>query len=89
MDLSRLCIVVLAFVVLPQLILGQAVPASNATHSICQDMIPSPTLEMFVDPLPRLKKIRVADGRQITLGAYKIQQVIFIIHRPDHSQIEQ
>lgn len=75
MDLSRLSIVVLALVVLPQLILGQE-PVSDATRSICQAMIPSPTLEMFVDALPKLNRIHVSNGSQLTLGAYKIQQVL-------------
>lgn len=43
--------------------------------SICQDLAPSPLLEQFVDKLPILKKIRISHGKQLTLGAYKIQQV--------------
>jgi hypothetical protein len=61
--------------VLPQLVLGEGEPVSDASKSICQDMLPSPTLEMFVDKLPRMKKISVSNGKQLTLGAYKIKQV--------------
>lgn len=70
---KRLYVVVLALVILPQLILAQDL-VSNASHSICQAMTPSPTLEMFVDPLPRMPYINVSNGVPLTLGAYTIQQ---------------
>lgn len=78
MELSRLLVLVLACWLLPQGIFGEGAepsPESDESRSICQDMVPSPTLEMFVDKLPRLKKIKVSNGKQLTLGAYKIKQV--------------
>lgn len=75
MGLSRISVLVLAWTycwMLPQLVLGEG---SDSSKSICQDMLPSPTLEMFVDQLPRLEKIKVSNGKQLTLGAYKIKQV--------------
>ena len=83
MELSRISVLVLAWTccwLLPQVILGEgegeaAEPVSDVSKSICQDMVPSPTLEMFVDKLPRLKKIKVSNGKHLTVGAYKIQQV--------------
>ncbi|KAG0576684.1 hypothetical protein KC19_5G099500 [Ceratodon purpureus] len=41
---------------------------------VCQTLQPSPTLEPFVDKLPKLKQIRIDHGKQVVLGAYKIQQ---------------
>lgn len=49
--------------------------ALDSPVSLCQELAPSPSLEQFVDKLPILKKIRISDGKQLTLGAYKIQQV--------------
>ncbi len=43
--------------------------------SVCQNLVPSPRLEQFVDELPRLKTILVNNRKQVTLGAYKIKQV--------------
>ena len=42
---------------------------------VCQTLQPSPTLEQFVDKLPKLKQIRIDHGKQVILGAYKIKQV--------------
>ncbi|CAM6051120.1 unnamed protein product [Sphagnum compactum] len=42
--------------------------------SVCQNLVPSPRLEQFVDELPRLKTILVNNRKQVTLGAYKIKQ---------------
>lgn len=47
----------------------------DSSISICQELAPSPLLEQFVDKLPIMKKIRISHGKQLTLGAYKIQQV--------------
>lgn len=37
-------------------------------------MVPSPKLEMFVDKLPKLRKISFANGKKLTIGVYKIKQ---------------
>lgn len=49
-----------------------AVDVNNS--SVCQNLVPSPRLEQFVDELPRLKTILVNNRKQVTLGAYKIKQ---------------
>lgn len=43
---------------------------------VCQTLQPSPTLEPFVDKLPKLKQIRIDHGKQVVIGAFKIQQVL-------------
>ncbi len=43
--------------------------------SVCQNLVPSPRLEQFVDELPRLKTILFNNRKQVTLGAYKLKQV--------------
>ncbi|KAL2608728.1 hypothetical protein R1flu_027301 [Riccia fluitans] len=48
-------------------------------HFICQPdatVEPSPSLTPFVDPLPIPATIDASSGRQITIGAYKITQVL-------------
>ncbi|KAG0591033.1 hypothetical protein KC19_1G144100 [Ceratodon purpureus] len=46
----------------------------DAAISQCQQLAPSPSLEKFVDKLPRPKVIRISNAKQITIGAFKIQQ---------------
>jgi hypothetical protein len=48
----------------------------NEELSFCQNLVPSPILEKFVDELPIPKSIHIDKGTQITLGAYKITQVL-------------
>jgi hypothetical protein len=48
----------------------------NEDLSSCQNLVPSPNLEKFVDELPIPKSIHIDNGTQITLGAYKITQVL-------------
>lgn len=48
----------------------------NEELSLCQNLVPSPNLEKFVDELPIPKSIHIDNGTQITLGAYKITQVL-------------
>ncbi|CAM6019354.1 unnamed protein product [Sphagnum balticum] len=46
----------------------------NEDLSFCQNLVPSPNLEKFVDELPIPQSIHIDNGTQITLGAYKITQ---------------
>ncbi|KAL3699097.1 hypothetical protein R1sor_017119 [Riccia sorocarpa] len=42
-------------------------------HSVCQQLLPSPDLTPFIDPLPIPKTIDVSVGKHV-IGAYKITQ---------------
>ncbi|KAJ7558934.1 hypothetical protein O6H91_04G062000 [Diphasiastrum complanatum] len=46
----------------------------TAQPSICQQLDPSPNLQMFVDKLPIPATIDISTGAQLTLGIYKITQ---------------
>jgi hypothetical protein len=50
------------------------VTAASAQNSVCQNLAPSPTLTMFVDPLPVPPSITLTNAT-LTIGAYKITQV--------------
>ncbi|KAL2608714.1 hypothetical protein R1flu_027287 [Riccia fluitans] len=53
--------------------------AVDADNFVCQptaDIPPSPTLTPFVDPLPIPPWIDISTGRLVTIGAYKITQVL-------------
>jgi spore coat protein A len=45
-----------------------------SVQSVCQNLVPSPNLQKFVDKLPRPKNIYLSNCTQLTLGAYKITQ---------------
>lgn len=49
-----------------------------SVQSVCQNLVPSPNLQKFVDKLPRPKNIYLSNCTQLTLGAYKITQVTFL-----------
>lgn len=55
-------------------VIGGLVPDEDH-DSVCQNLAPSPALEQFVDELPKLKSIRIKNGKQLTLGVFKITQV--------------
>lgn len=63
------------------LVLVLGLPHSGSCQpSTCNPHLSSPPLEKFVDALPIPTVINVSAGQAITLGAYKIKQVIIRWH---------
>ncbi|KAL3699447.1 hypothetical protein R1sor_017469 [Riccia sorocarpa] len=59
-------------------VLGLLISAGRAEHYQClaSDLHYSPTLTPFIDELPIPDSIKIMNGSQLVLGAYKITQVL-------------